>query len=53
MNKWLVNSIFGKAGEVFHITHIRKPVVFFDNGFGIFNVGDMRWYYFNKGKDYE
>ena len=53
MNRWLVNSIFGKAGETFRLIDIKKPMIFMSNGFGIFNIENMQWYYFYKGRDYE
>ena len=46
MYKWLVNSIFGKTGGVFYIAHIKKPLIFLNEGFAIFNIADMQWYYF-------
>jgi hypothetical protein len=53
MNKWLVDSVFGKAGEIFYMAQIKKPVIFMDNGFRVFNINDMQWYYFYEGRDYE
>ena len=53
MYKWLIDSPFGKVGSDFIILHIKKPIIYMNDSFGIFNIDDMQWYYFYEGKDYE